>query len=163
MSEDVYCVDSSSLMDLPRQYPRGRFPTLWDKLEALIEAGRLIAPREVLKEIKQGDDTLVAWAKNNARMFKQLDSDQATVASEILEICPALIDPMSEAPQADPFLIALAKVGGGSQARKLFRRRYVVVTQENRNKPNKIPQLCLRFTVDCIRLLDLFEREGWQF
>lgn len=163
MPEDVYCIDASSLMELTRQYPRGRFPSVWQKVEGLVGAGRLIAPKEVLKEIKQGDDSLVVWAKKMSKMFRPLDSDQAKKVSEILAECPTLIDPMSEMPQADPFLIALAKAGNEAQTKALFKTKHVVVTQEGQNKPNKIPQVCARAEIECIRLLDLFEREKWEF
>jgi Domain of unknown function (DUF4411) len=163
MAEDVFCIDDSSLMELTRQYPRGRFPSLWQRVEGLVEIGRLIAPKEVHKEIQQGDDSLVAWAKKMSKMFKPLDSDQAKRVSEVLAECPALIDPMSETPQADPFLIALAKDGNEAQTEVLLKTKHVVVTQEGKNKPNKIPQLCTRLGIECIRLLDMFEREGWEF
>jgi hypothetical protein len=70
---------------------------------------------------------------------------------------------MSELPQADPFLIALAQVGNESQTQALFKTKHVVVTQEGKIKPNKIPQVCARAGIECIRLLDLFERERWEF
>lgn len=124
---------------------------------------RLIAPKEVLKEIKRGDDALVGWVRKKSRMFRALDSDQAKRVSEILAACPALIDPMSEMPQADPFLIALALVGNAPPTQPLFKAKYVVVTQEGRNKPHKIPQVCSKAGIECLRLLDMFEREGWKF
>jgi hypothetical protein len=163
MPEDIYCIDASSLMDLSRQYPRARFPSVWQEIDALVEEGRLIAPKEVLKEIMKGDDSLVDWVKKKSKMFKPLDSEQAKAVSAILAACPTLIDFLSEMPQADPFLIALAKVGNESQTKTLFEIKHVVVTQEGKNKFNKIPQVCARVGVECIRLLDLFEREGWEF
>ena len=163
MVEDVYCIDSSSLMELSRQYPKSSFPTLWVKIDTLIEAGRLISPEEVLNEIKRGDDSLVEWAKKRRQMFIPLDSDQARIAGQILASSKDLIDPLGEAPQADPFLIALAKVRNDSTEKQLFDRKHVVVTQEGRHKPNKIPQVATRFGVESIRLLDLFEKENWKF
>lgn len=163
MPDYVYCIDSSSLMELARQYPRSRFPTVWQKVETLVESGRLIAPKEVLKEIKQGDDALVGWVKKWPKMFRPLDSEQAKKVSAILAECPNLIDVMSEMPQADPFLIALAQVGDAPQTQTLFQTKHVVVTQEGKIKANKIPQVCVRAGVECIRLLDLFEKEGWKF
>lgn len=163
MADDIYCIDTSSLMEMVRQYPKSRFPSLWQKIDSLVEAGRLIAPREVFKEIKQGEDSLVEWAKNKRKMFKSLDAEQAKAASTILSLCPALINPLNERPQADPFLIALAQAEGGSGPRKLFGAKYIVVTQEGRTNPNKIPQVCKRLGIECSRLLDLFEREGWEF
>src|SRR5580704_14654482 len=114
MADDIYCIDTSSLMEMVRQYPKSRFPSLWQKMDSLVKAGRLIAPKEVLKEIKQGEDSLVEWATDKRRMFKPLDAEQAKAASKILALCPSLINPLNERPQADPFLIALAQAEGGS-------------------------------------------------
>lgn len=50
-----YVVDTSSLIDLARHYPRKAFPGLWKKIEVLVAEGRLVAPLQVYKEIKQGD------------------------------------------------------------------------------------------------------------
>ncbi len=164
MDEDVYCIDSSSLMELQRRYPRRRFPGVWQKLEGLIRAVRLIAPREVLKEILQGDDELARWAKRHRGMFKPVDAEQARAVAEVLAHCDSLIDPLSERPQADPFVIALARTGGDpGGGRSLFRPRHIAVTEEGRNHPRKIPQVCAHFGIECIRLLDLFDREGWKF
>jgi len=56
---------------------------------------------------------------------------------------------------ADPFVIALAKV-----------EDLIVVTGEratnNLAKP-KIPDVCNDMGIECINILDLMRREGWQF
>jgi hypothetical protein len=159
----VYCIDTSSLMDLDRTYPRVRFQRVWQNIELLIDNDLLIAPREVFYELKQGDDALFRWAKTKRNMFKPLESEQAKAASHILSQCPALIDPMKATPQADPFLIALAQVRGITGVGSLFKLTHVVVTQEGRNHPNKIPQVCKRLGIECLNLLGLFESEKWQF
>jgi hypothetical protein len=161
--QEIYCIDTSSLMELDRTYPRARFQRVWHRIEHLIDVDRLIAPREVLNELKQGDDALLRWAKTKSSMFKPMDSEQAKAVSRILSQCPALIDPMKETPQADPFLIALGQVGGITGAGPLFKVQHIVVTQEGRNSPNKIPQACKRSGIECLNLLGLFERENWQF
>ncbi len=164
MSQDVYCADSSSLMEMPRRYPVRRFPGVWQKMGELVEADQLIAPREVLREIVRGDDELVAWAKRHKKkLFMPPDDCQTQVASEVLREFPSLIDPLSEAPQADPFVIALARCGNEAHTGSLFKTKHVVVSQESRSNPDKIPQVCARFGIECICLLELFERERWKF
>ncbi len=163
MGKDVYCIDSSSLMLLARQYPHRRFPGLWKKVEGLMKAGRLVAPREVYKEIRQGDDELTRWAKRHRSMFKPLNTEQARAVAEVLAHCDSLIDPLSERAQADPFVIALARTGSDPRGRSLFRAKHIVVTEEGRNHPRKIPKVCEHFEIDCICLLDVFDQEGWKF
>ncbi|MBI4641979.1 MAG: DUF4411 family protein [Candidatus Tectomicrobia bacterium] len=40
----MYCIDTSSLIDLKRRYPMDIFPCVWDKLHSLAQFGRLISP-----------------------------------------------------------------------------------------------------------------------
>jgi hypothetical protein len=161
--QEIYCIDTSSLMELDRTYPRARFQRVWHRVERLIDLDRLIAPREVLNELQQRDDALLRWAKTKRKMFKPMDSEQAKAVSRILSQCPALIDPMKETPQADPFIIALAEVGATTGSGLLFKFQHLVVTQEGRNNPNKIPQVCKRSGIECLNLLGMFERENCQF
>jgi hypothetical protein len=53
MTGDLYCVDSSSLIRLKQDFPRSVFPAVWEKIEELVEQERIIAPDEVLREIKR--------------------------------------------------------------------------------------------------------------
>ena len=120
----------------------------------------MIAPREVLKEVLQGDDELVPWAKRHRKIFQPVDGEQAKAVSEILENHAALIDPLSDSPQADPFVIALAKARNQAG---LLPARHVVVSEEGRHHPHKIPKVCAELGIGCVRLLELFETEGWSF
>jgi len=60
----IYIIDTSSLIELNRHNPMDIYKTPWQKMEGLIRSGRLVAPREVLDEITQFDDSLAKWAKN---------------------------------------------------------------------------------------------------
>jgi hypothetical protein len=75
---NVYCIDTSSLIELKIKYPREVFPTLWEKMEELIQNGQIIAPIEVKKEIEKGDDELKKWVrgKKRNRMFIKPDENQ---------------------------------------------------------------------------------------
>lgn len=57
----VYVADSSSLTNPHRQIPTDVFPSVRGRLESEINAGRLIAPREVRKEIEKKNDALSQW------------------------------------------------------------------------------------------------------
>ena len=46
-----YVFDSDSLINLFRHYYPERFPTLWEKFDALVSGGELISVREVYNEI----------------------------------------------------------------------------------------------------------------
>jgi len=165
MTQDVvYCIDSSALIELRQRYPRAIFPALWQKLSELVRAGRLIAPREVKKEVAK-DDELPSWVKHNRRVFVALTAAQVQRVGEILKRFPGLIDPTKEIPDADPFVIALAL---SENAENLF-AKHVVVTMERRSRGTKpkIPDVCTAYGVECIfgstALTELFEGEGWRF
>lgn len=157
---DIYCIDTSSLIDLARFYPRDipLFRSCWDLLERLKDAGRLIAPHEVLRELKQGDDELKKWAKGQAAMFRDLDQAQARALSTILHQFPRLNDAMKAGPHADPLVVALALVvrDGTPPA------SCIVVAQEGMGGAGaqKIPNIAQAYGLPCIRLLEMFRREG---
>lgn len=157
---DIYCVDTSSLIALHRQFPRDVFPGVWENVEKLVASGRLLAPKEVFAEIERGDDELVSWARRHTRMFRPLDAVQIEAARQILAEFPSLADASKETPQADPFVIALAKIGNERPALPLLPNRHVVVTEERRRG---IPTACARYSIECISLLELFRKEGWRF
>ena len=60
---NIYIIDTSSLIEMKERYPKNNFPTLWNKVEKLIQDERLITHIEVKKEIEKGDDELKEWIK----------------------------------------------------------------------------------------------------
>lgn len=57
MEAPIYCIDTSSVLEwYIRTYTPAILPSLPERMEDLIAAGRLRAPRVVLDEIKPGDD-----------------------------------------------------------------------------------------------------------
>jgi hypothetical protein len=70
--DHLYIIDSSSLIEIKRRYPISTLPGIWEDLHALVQRDQLIAPMEVKREILQGDDELVEWAKTHEKMFKEI-------------------------------------------------------------------------------------------
>jgi len=151
-----YCIDTSAFVDLWRiSYPPDVFQTLWKRIDDLISEGRLIAPREVFKELEKRDDELLKWTRKNKKMFKDLDPIQIREVQNILNGFPDLVDPNKTTPDADPFVISLAITKGWS-----------VVTSENPGNPGgrpKIPDVCEKYKVSCLQLIDFFRKEKWEF
>lgn len=151
-----YSIDTSALIHgWVRAYPKDVFPTLWDKLDSLISDGHLRASEEVKVELGQKEDELLAWAGNREDLFVEFDESLQKEATLIQKRHPNLVDPNKTVQDADPFVIALAKIEGCT-----------VVTQEvksnNPNKP-KIPDVCESFRIPHINLLQLIKQEGWIF
>ena len=58
----TYCLDTSVLIELQRgTYRRAVFPGIWEDLEQLVVDGRMVAPREVRRELEDARDELTTW------------------------------------------------------------------------------------------------------
>lgn len=118
-----------------------------------VAAGVVIAPDEVLRETERKDDGLHAWCKAHRELFTPLTEEVQLAAIEITAAVPTLVDLRKGRGQADPFVIALARV-----------RSATVVTEEH-SKPTvpRIPDACRKFGVRCINLLEFIREIGWKF
>ena len=150
----VYCVDTSSLIAAwQERYPIENFPNFWDRMDALISAERLIAPVEVLIEMKKKSEELHAWLKARQWMFRELDDAVQIEAAKVLAQFPRLVGEKKLRTSADPFVIALARVEG-----------LALVTDEkptgSMSRPN-IPDVCSALSMKTIGVLDLIKAEQW--
>ena len=107
----VYCIDTSALIAAwQERYPPENFPAFWGRVEALITAGRLVAPIEVLNEITKRSDELHKWLAERKGMFRELDEPIQIAAAAVLGKFPRLVGERKLRTSADPFVIALAQV-----------------------------------------------------
>lgn len=138
---NVYCFDSSALMDMWNLlYPPDVFGAVWQTLEDAIAVGAAIAPKDVLREIEEGRDELVTWAKSHKAMFVDEDESLYDLTQRIAHEYPNLIDTGKSGPDADPWVVALALRDGA-----------IVITHEKKtghkkfgvDEPRvKIPDVC---------------------
>jgi len=157
---DYYCIDTSALIKMGATYPPHIFPGLWQKLDDLVAADRLIAPKAVRQEFTPYAKFLKDWVKRNRKMFKKHTAEQLKIVADITRKFPGLTDSNRETEQADPFVIALA---AEAKRNNLF-ERYVVVTMEKiKGRKVKIPFVCEKYGIECIDVIEFFEREGWEF
>jgi hypothetical protein len=150
-----YSIDTCSLTDLRRFYPKDVFPSVWAKVSELANDGIVVASEEVLQELKaQETDEVLAWAKGHLSMFLPTDAAVQAEVTKILAAHPTLVD-LKKKHGADPFVIALAVVHGCT-----------VVSQETPSgNPYRqmIPDVCKHRKLPCIKLLEMLRREGPQF
>jgi hypothetical protein len=166
-----YVIDSSSLIDMKLYYRMSSFKTLWERCNELIRQGRLAAPVAVLEELEHKSDELTEWAQGQSEAFFYPDSEYSLKqVGLILARFPNLIDPNREHEQADPFVIALAldKRDGPQQTFEQY--EVCVVTEERvdlrrtgKVRKTKIPEVCEFFKIHCFSMVDMIEREGWEF
>lgn len=155
----IYVFDTSSLRSLQHFYP-SVFKTIWDGLDILVRQETLISTREVWNELEQQNVSadVLAWAKQNKKIFTTPTAAELQFVATIFQIAhfQSLIGEQQRlkgTPVADPFVIACAKIKGGT-----------VVTEEQL-KPNaaKIPNVCAHFNVSCINLEKFMQQQDWAF
>jgi len=69
--QNVYVIDTSSLIDLRVYYPQHIFPSVWKNLDRLVTENRMISSKTVLEEVSRQDDNLLEWCKSNNNVFKK--------------------------------------------------------------------------------------------
>ncbi len=154
-----YVFDSGPLIDLFRHYYPSRFPTLWEKFQALVLGEEFISVREVYNEINSRKDMLTSWAKKDKdKLFSQPTVEEFLFVRGIFQVphFQAMIrkrERLQGRPVADPFVIARAKVLNCQ----------VVTTEVFRENSAKIPNVCKYFSVQCTNLEGFMEQEGWTF
>ena len=155
---NVYVIDSSSLIDLHRHYPRRIFRSVWGKFESLTTEDRIMSSRAVFDEIARREDELHEWCNDIKNIFRKIDLDTAMRAKKITSKFPKLLRQPEPSMEADPYVIALASL----LATDSLSDKPMIITQE-KNKPNKIPAVAKEYGIECTTILELFEREGWIF
>lgn len=145
-------MDMSALKDLLDRYPQNIFPSIWNKIEALLDKDELLSHVEVLREIKETTDKtdkLLKWSAQYKKIFEITDECQRTKLDEIKAAYEKDYwerEYNKPGPWADPWIIAMAKCGNA-----------VIITQENKKKPNNIPAIARNFGIDSLNLLEFFD------
>lgn len=138
-------------------YPPETFPSLWRLIEEAMTDGRIIAPREVYRELTAKDDDLAEWTKERATIFIDPSEDVQRAAGVIYGMFPF---GAGRRDSADPFVVAEAQVRG-----------FTVVTYEGRTfsgVPTKrwhrtMPGICHHAGVPCATLPEALTMFGAQF
>lgn len=151
----TYCIDTSALVEAWQvDYPIENFPGFWRRMDELIDAGRLIAPEEVLREMTKRSDELHAWLNARKPMFRDLVEAVQIEAAAVLAKYPRLVGERKLRTSADPFIIALARVEG-----------LQIITDEKPTgsllRPN-IPDVCADLNMPpCMPTVGMIRAEKW--
>jgi uncharacterized protein DUF4411 len=154
---DPRCFDTSSFIECwAGRYRRTIFAGLWDRIEDVVQSGDIWTPEEVLNETKRKDDGLHDWMKDNREMLVvPLTEKVMDTTREVLDAFPRLTGQARGRNQADPFVVALARV-----------EELIVVTEEGKQSTERrprIPLVCEHFDVPCTNMLEFIEEQGWTF
>ena len=163
MTSNHYIMDTSSLVELNRHNPIDVFPSVWNNLESLSKKGLLVAPTEVLAEIKERDDELASWAKRNNSIFRPPTKKQIEILKEILRDYPALVKE-DRRYDADAWVVALAVEMATGPQQTIVKIKRIVVTEERlRGDKVRIPYVCQKYSIESIGIIEMFRIEGWKF
>ena len=155
----IYVFDTSSFSPLKHFYP-DVFVSMWTGLDDLYQAKQLVSTREVWNELERGnpDQHVNKWLKARKDIFLTPLPAETSFVAEIFSIphfCNLIgaKQRLNGTPVADPFVIACAKVLGGT-----------LITEEQ-GKPNapKIPNVCDHFGIPHMNLNEFMQQQGWSF
>ena len=151
-----YCIDTSSIFVwFVDTYPPAIFPGLLTRMDELIDAGRLRAPKAVFDEIRPGDDCH-AWVKAQTLLFLEETVAVQRIVRRLMATHHDPARPTKGINGADPFVIAMARDGGAHWS--------VVADEHPGSRENrKIPFVCNAEGVRCLTIQQMMRAEGWQF
>jgi hypothetical protein len=151
----IYCIDTSSLIRAWHEaYSIDVVPSFWVALEKSMQAGQVIFPDEVLREASKRDPDLHKWLRDQSQAIVGIDEVQERLA-EVMGRFPFIANNRKGAFSADGVVIALAA-----------HRDAVVVSEESltdSEKRPRIPDVCRKLDLPCIKLLEFMRRSGWKF
>lgn len=143
---EIWVIDTSSVIEIKHVAPKSDWKTIFQDLTAMVTAGSLVYPKQVIDELKAGSltrgyDRPYEWAKKNAKHATR-HGNLFTELSEVMchPTASRVVDPNKAfgVEEADPYVLALAvhlKNNGNS---------VTVITEESRSTPQKLalPQAC---------------------
>ncbi len=156
-----YVVDTDVLITLMTYHPQDKpaYQAIWDEIEVLTKQKNIFSKMVVYDEIIKylgKNDQLKKWAiSHKKRFFISPDQETWQLAQDIIKKFPDLLNKkklQTGEPDADPFLIALAKSEGAT-----------IITQERKDLPNRIPMVALHYSVKSIDLYEFFEERKLKF
>jgi hypothetical protein len=145
-----YVVDTSALIDLKKEYPPTIFKGVWDNFNRMCKNFEIISAKEVYNEIKKGTDMLADWVDDHKKNFFEPSPEEMKTIGELQVKYPSWVDPLSDRPAADPFVIACAQ-----------HRKLIIVQHEL--YPKNLPKVAKDLGIKFIRLPELFQTEKWEF
>ncbi|MFK0241691.1 DUF4411 family protein [Microbacterium sp. NPDC090281] len=151
-----FTLDTNILIRMAAQYPRDIFPSVWERLEELIDARAACICDEVHEEVHRGTDELYEWAKAQDGFVCDVGGEEIALAAEISEDYPEWVRESQNA--ADPFLIAHAEVTGLTIVSD-EREAGANVTPRNQ----KVPNVARARGVRCLNFFGMATELGWRF
>jgi len=147
-----YIIDSSSVFSQKDNEPHRRavYRGLWNRIEELMQDKVIVTVSEIVDEIRDKD--LETWLHNHRCIVLPVNDAIQQNVTRVVTKNPRLVDFKQAKSSADAFLIATAMVYG-----------LIIITEENRDSPYKIPKVAESLGVKAIDINELCLIEGWHF
>ena len=144
-----YIIDASSILSqkADRQYRRKVHKTLWDHIDQFVSEQIIVTCSEIAGEIK--DEPIIAWMKKQNCLILPIDYDVQRCVCRIVNDHPKMLDFTGCKSSGDAFLIATAMT-----------YKLTVITEENPDNPNKIPQICKGYNIKAVNINEMCDLEG---
>lgn len=136
-----FCLDTSFLINgWTKRYSHSVFPTLWARIDSLINDGTVFVCQDVYLEIERRDDSLFSWVKERKKKLVEEPPPEITAEMRlVMKQFPHFAAQGGSLGAADPWVIAHAKLA-----------KATVVTDEDpaktkplkKTKSPKIPDVC---------------------
>jgi len=158
--QTIFVIDTSGLINLEYlfKYDNPVFKAIWDEIEEMITLGTFRTIDFVEDEINSyegKEDFLKNWVKKWKKHFVvKTDNASFNAAIQIVneEYSTGFFDAKKQAQgkeEADPYLIGYCKF-----------HDCVLVTNESKTKPNKIPAVAKKNGVKCMDINDFLNERG---
>jgi hypothetical protein len=144
-----YIMDTSFILSQKsgERNRRTTFKGQWDYIDSLIADSVMVICSEIFDEI--GDKDLVDWLAKLQCVKLGVDEDIQRNVIEVVTKKPELIEFNKVKSSGDAFLIATA-----------MRYELIIVTEENKKSPKKIPQVAESLGVKSVNFVEFLELEG---
>lgn len=151
----MYIFDKNVFISLGHYYP-GRFPTIWGRINELVDNGNLCSVREVRREIETNCPFkyIAQWAQDHSHIFMIPTEAELMIVRDIFrsEQYRGLVrrqNIVRGLPVADPFIVAAGK----------FYEALVITQESPLSGGARIPALCHALEIRCTDLEGFLEKE----
>lgn len=159
--QNNYSFDANVLITISLdRYPRDIFPSFWIQLEKFIDSWRLKVIEFVWREVKgnSGDDFKSFEDKVCVKIQDLSSEEQEEIQGLVVQILtetPTILDSNKNQIKSwgDPWIVAHWKLHD------------ITIVSEERSDPikkNKVPDICNKMDVRCIKLLEFLRELGWK-
>lgn len=147
-----YIIDTCSILSQKADEPHRRsvYNTLWQNIDEMIRKAEIVICSEIEDEVE--DDALKKWLRRNNCEILPVDANVEQNVKKIVNEHPDLLSFSNMKSSGDAFLIATA-----------MKYRIAVITEETKDSPKKIPKICEAYSIPCVNITELAEKEGWVF